>query len=84
VVAGVKVTFTVQLDPGASAVAQPLISEKSPLVEISENVSVADPLFVILTPWGGLEDPSLMVPKSRLAGASFTAGATPVPESGRL
>jgi hypothetical protein len=85
---GVKVTLIVQfaaVDKVAGltghAVALVLVAAKSPEAEIELIVRAAFPVFVRVTVFAALGVFSTWLPKSRLDGASPTAGAagTPVP-----
>jgi hypothetical protein len=76
--AGVKTTFAVQVAPAATDV-QLLVWLKSPLIVIPVIVSVAVPVFEMVTICGAELLPTLRLAKVRVAGARLTTGAVAAP-----
>jgi hypothetical protein len=88
VVAGLKVTITLQLLPAVTGFAVEQAEEEiakspafGPLIDgLAENTSEALPVFIKVTVMGALVTPCGSAPKARLSGKD-TTGAVPVPVS---
>jgi hypothetical protein len=82
-IAGLKVTWIAQLAPGSRLCGQVLVWLKSiPEVKTSAIVIVELPVFVTETVFGGVCDPTICEPKSKLSGSNFTIVRAVVEESG--
>lgn len=79
---GVKVTEILQVPETARVAPQVLVSAKSPLAVIDEIFSAPVPGLVRVMVCAALVEPTVCVPKVRLAGESDAPGAvaTPVPD----
>src|SRR3989338_2060143 len=81
--AGVKVTSKVTKLPGAMGESAGKLRAKpaAPPGLMLETVRSAEPVFVMVTVWARLVEPSRTLPKLRLVGLTSMAGAVPAPES---
>lgn len=78
---GVNVTLMVQLAPAAKVLPQALVCVKSPLAVMADIVSGPSPLFVRVTIWALLLEPTSWLENVRLAGDQDAVGVVPFPES---
>jgi hypothetical protein len=80
---GLNVTLIEHLAPAATLDPQPLVCAKSPgLAPVSamlEMLKAAVPVFVSVTVWAALVEPTAWPAKARLLGDTLAMGAVPVP-----
>jgi hypothetical protein len=85
---GVNITLMAQLAPALRLEPQVLVSAKSAAFAPVTVTLVSDivelPVFVSVTDWDALGEPTALFPKERLVGANVAMASTPVPERATL